>query len=98
MGGRAAPDRAKGAGLILEIDSLCAILLEAPGSTAEHLGVPAAGRRSTVTADANATTREQQPLHHPVVVAHKESRAADLQLRIADAITGFAGSMRFVYI
>ncbi len=36
--------------------------------------------------------------HHPVVVAHKAHRAADTQLRIADAITAFAGSMRFVYI
>ena len=36
--------------------------------------------------------------HHPVVVAHQARRAADLQLRIADAITSFAGSMRFVYI
>ena len=36
--------------------------------------------------------------HHPVVVAHAQSRAADTQLRIADAITKFAGSMRFVYI
>lgn len=36
--------------------------------------------------------------HHPVVVAHAKSRAADAQLRIADAITAFAGSMRFVYI
>ena len=36
--------------------------------------------------------------HHPVVVAHKTERRADVQLRIADAITTFAGSMRFVYI
>ena len=36
--------------------------------------------------------------HHPVVVAHANSRAADAQLRIADAITKFAGSMTFVYI
>ena len=35
---------------------------------------------------------------HPVVVAHQAQRAADLQLRIADAITAFAGSMPFVYI
>jgi uncharacterized membrane protein len=35
---------------------------------------------------------------HPVVVAQKQRRAADVQLRIADAITSFAGSMRFVYI
>jgi uncharacterized membrane protein len=36
--------------------------------------------------------------HHPVVLEHRERRAADMQLRIADAITAFAGSMRFVYI
>jgi uncharacterized membrane protein len=36
--------------------------------------------------------------HHPVLVAHKQRRAADIQLRIADMITAFAGSMRFVYI
>ena len=36
--------------------------------------------------------------HHPALVAHKNRRRADTQLRIADAITTFAGSMRFVYI
>jgi uncharacterized membrane protein len=36
--------------------------------------------------------------HHPVVVAHRAERNADIQLRIADGITAFAGSMRFVYI
>jgi uncharacterized membrane protein len=36
--------------------------------------------------------------HSPVVLKHRERRAADLQLRVADAITAFAGSMRFVYI
>jgi uncharacterized membrane protein len=36
--------------------------------------------------------------HHPVVVEHRARRAADLQLRVADAITAFAGSMNFVYI
>jgi uncharacterized membrane protein len=36
--------------------------------------------------------------HHPVVVAHKARRAANTQLRVADAITAFAGSMPFVYI
>ena len=40
-------------------------------------------------------TQAQQ--HHPVVVSHREKRAADIQLRIADAITAFAGSMKFVY-
>jgi uncharacterized membrane protein len=36
--------------------------------------------------------------HHPVVIEHEARRAADVQLRVADAITEFAGSMRFVYI
>jgi uncharacterized membrane protein len=36
--------------------------------------------------------------HHPVVVRLDRERAADLELRIADRITGFAGSMRFVYL
>jgi uncharacterized membrane protein len=36
--------------------------------------------------------------HHPVVDAHRSSRSADVQLRVADAITKFAGSMMFVYI
>ena len=35
--------------------------------------------------------------HHPVVLAHQAARAASVQVRIADAITAFAGSMRFVY-
>ena len=37
-------------------------------------------------------------LPHPVVVATAERRAADAQLRVADAITRFAGSMKFVYL
>jgi len=36
--------------------------------------------------------------HHPVVLEEQAKRAADTQLRIADWITGFAGSMNFVYI
>jgi uncharacterized membrane protein len=44
------------------------------------------------------TASEPSVGHHPVVVAHTTHRAADVQLRIADAITGFAGSMRFVYL
>ena len=36
--------------------------------------------------------------HSPVVVAHARIHAADVQLRIADAITRFAGSMPFVYL
>ncbi|MER5528546.1 DUF1003 domain-containing protein [Streptomyces sp. NPDC002677] len=40
----------------------------------------------------------QPPQHHPVVAAHLARQASDLQVRIADAITKFAGSMLFVYI
>src|SRR6266700_5803197 len=36
--------------------------------------------------------------HHPVVLEMEARRAADLQLRIADWITAFAGSMNFVYL
>jgi uncharacterized membrane protein len=36
--------------------------------------------------------------HHPVVLEHRARRAADAQLRIADRITAFAGSMPFVYV
>jgi uncharacterized membrane protein len=35
---------------------------------------------------------------HPVVTRFREKRAAHPQLRLADAITSFAGSMQFVYI
>ena len=34
----------------------------------------------------------------PALIKHEEERAASLQSRIADAITGFAGSMSFVYV
>jgi uncharacterized membrane protein len=43
-------------------------------------------------------TQPQSRPEHPVVVAHRAQRAASLQLRIADEITAFAGSMPFVYI
>jgi len=36
--------------------------------------------------------------HHPVVLEEQARRAADIQLRIADWITSFAGSMNFVYL
>jgi uncharacterized membrane protein len=36
--------------------------------------------------------------HHPVVLEHQARRAKDIQLRIADAITTYAGSMPFVYV
>jgi uncharacterized membrane protein len=39
----------------------------------------------------------RNPSQHPSVVAEAEKRSADVQLRVADAITKFAGSMAFVY-
>jgi uncharacterized membrane protein len=36
--------------------------------------------------------------HHPIVLEERARRAADMQLRIADWITAFAGSMTFVYL
>jgi len=44
------------------------------------------------------TTHPKTPLEHPVVAALRSRRAADAQLRLADAITRFAGSMPFVYL
>ncbi len=44
------------------------------------------------------TKLEPDVQHHPVVVKQWEKRAADFQLRMADRITSFAGSMAFVWI
>jgi uncharacterized membrane protein len=37
-------------------------------------------------------------VHHPAVIEQFEKRASDTQLRVADKITAFAGSMNFVYL
>jgi uncharacterized membrane protein len=37
-------------------------------------------------------------MHHPAVLDQWTKRNADIQLRIADKITAFAGSMQFVYL
>jgi uncharacterized membrane protein len=37
-------------------------------------------------------------VEHPVVTKQRAKRAESLQLKIADAITAFAGSMPFVYV
>ena len=39
-----------------------------------------------------------QTHHHPVVLEQQAKRAHDFQLRIADWITAYAGSMPFVYV
>ena len=48
-----------------------------------------------MTAPAIAPKRR---LPHPALVEHRAQREKSLELRIADRITAFAGSMRFVYI
>lgn len=50
-----------------------------------------------MTADSHEAPKDTR-LTHPVVIALNEVRARNLQLRAADAITSFAGSMNFVYI
>jgi uncharacterized membrane protein len=53
-----------------------------------------------LTADgASASHGLRKPvLHHPAVLQQQAERAKSLQLRIADWITAYAGSMNFVYI
>jgi uncharacterized membrane protein len=43
-------------------------------------------------------TANKGALHHPIVARVNAQRYADFQLRLADWITGYAGSMRFVYL
>ena len=43
-------------------------------------------------------TFKKPRLQHPVVLEQQAQRLSSIQLRIADQITAFAGSMRFVYI
>ena len=47
-----------------------------------------------------SVTRRPDPAqpHHPAVLADAEKRAANIQLKVADTITRFAGSMAFVYL
>jgi uncharacterized membrane protein len=46
----------------------------------------------------NASPSSPAVQHHPTVLEQQAHRAGKVQLRIADAITRFAGSMIFVYI
>jgi uncharacterized membrane protein len=68
-----------------------------------------AGKRATSTAGAPAHAHSylrptrllaeaERSKRHPSVLAEAEHRAASIQLRVADAITSFAGSMNFVYL
>jgi uncharacterized membrane protein len=44
------------------------------------------------------TTHSNNSNHHPAVLAEQAQRTQDVQLRVADWITAFAGSMKFVYL
>jgi uncharacterized membrane protein len=44
------------------------------------------------------TATRSRKLPHPALLAVAERRSANIQLRVADAITAFAGSMPFVYL
>ena len=49
-------------------------------------------------ASASVPVVARETTHHPIVVRINAQRYADVQLRIADLITAYAGSMRFVYL
>src|SRR5215472_5735152 len=63
-----------------------------PESQAAGIGRQAVGREDTQAQQQDAVR------HHPVVLEQQARRAANAQLRIADWITAFAGSMNFVYL
>ncbi len=42
--------------------------------------------------------RDGKPLINPAVIAHERERGQSVENRIADRITAFSGSMRFVYL
>jgi uncharacterized membrane protein len=44
------------------------------------------------------TVTERTKARHPALLAEAERRSAKIQLRVADKITAFAGSMNFVYL
>jgi uncharacterized membrane protein len=58
---------------------------------------PNPGPESTDSSPAQPGPPDQRQ-QHPVVLEQQAKRAQDFQLRIADWITGFAGSMNFVYL
>jgi uncharacterized membrane protein len=58
----------------------------------------ATGGQATGPGDDRQTAQPESRPQHPAVLAEQARRAEDLQLRIADWITAFAGSMNFVYI
>jgi uncharacterized membrane protein len=55
-------------------------------------------KRNQSAASPGERRDQLQLLHNPVVLEQQAQRAAQFQLRVADWITAFAGSMNFVYI
>ncbi|HEY3087115.1 MAG TPA: DUF1003 domain-containing protein [Jatrophihabitantaceae bacterium] len=55
-------------------------------------------RAASAASNAGHTAPPDPNRHHPAVLAEQARRAEDVQLRIADRITAFAGSMNFVYL
>ena len=53
---------------------------------------------SSPAADALTPAQIVRSTLHPALLSVAEKRAADVQLRVADTITKFAGSMIFVYV
>ena len=51
-----------------------------------------------MTTSLPGAARATAPRRHPALLQEQAKRAADVQLRIADRITAFAGSMHFVYL
>jgi uncharacterized membrane protein len=70
-----------------------------PNPGAEGPPEPQAGTGGQAADRKNLQAKLQQRLrHHPVVLEERARRAQSIQLRIADWITAFAGSMNFVYL
>ena len=68
-----------------------------PGQRAQTRHAADAGQQAAKLKDMQAAL-ENTHRHHPVVLEEQAHRAEDVQLRIADWITAFAGSMTFVYL
>ena len=68
-----------------------------PGQLSQTGHVADAGGQAAKLKDMQATLQNTLR-HHPVVLEQQAQRAQDVQLRIADRITAFAGSMNFVYL
>ena len=69
-----------------------------PGDRRARRGALPVSRGRSVTLYCMTTSPEATAPHHPVVTHVLTKRAENVQLRVADEITKFAGSMQFVYL